>query len=152
MITVLLDHLTQEHAAIGVFLELLDREAAAMSGGDFAALPALVERKAQLVEQIAQLDRQREMAQVGLGYAANQSGADSVAAAGGEALQGAWRDLREQAAQARACNHRNGVMIHTHLDFTRQSINFLKASGQPLYGPDGTHHTGAGKGNRLALG
>lgn len=148
----LLRHLTQEHAAIGAFLELLDREAAALSGGDFAAMPALVERKAQLVEQIASLDRQREMEQISLGYTADQSGADGVAAAGGKALQDAWRNLREQAAQAREHNHRNGVIVHTHLDFTRQSINFLKASGQPLYGPDGTHHTGAGKGNRLASG
>jgi flagella synthesis protein FlgN len=152
MTALLLDHLTQEHAAIGIFLDVLDQEASAMACGDFAALPALVERKAGLVAQIAQLDRQREMVQVSLGYAADQNGAESAAAAGGQALQTAWHDLREQASQARARNHRNGVMIHTHLDFTRQSINFLKAGDQPLYGPDGAHYVGAGKGNKLASG
>ena len=57
-----------------------------------------------------------------------------------------------RAAQAHACNHQNGVMIHTHLDYTRQSINFLKASGQPLYGPDGTHSAGSSNGSRFAIG
>jgi len=152
MSSLLLDHLTREHAAIGGFLELLDQEAEAMTRGDFSDLPELAERKSQLADQIALLGRQREMEQLALGYAAGRSGADAVAAAGGEALQNAWRDLRERAAQARERNHRNGVMIHTHLDFTRQSISFLQASGQTLYGPDGTHHTGIGQGNTLGLG
>ena len=60
--------------------------------------------------------------------------------------------MLERAALARSHNHRNGVMIHTHLDFTRQSISFLQAKGRPLYGPDGSHHTGAASGNQLAVG
>jgi flagella synthesis protein FlgN len=147
----LLDHLTQEHAAIGEFIELLDAEAQAMTDGDFANMPGLAERKSQLADQIALLDRLREVEQLALGYAANRSGADA-AAAGNNALQTAWSGLLERATQAHERNHRNGVMIHTHLDFTRQAISFLRASGQPLYGPDGTHKTGTGSGNRLALG
>ena len=152
MSSLLLNHLTREHAAIGAFLELLDQEAEAMTHGDFANLFGLAKRKSQLADQIAFIGRQREMEQLALGYAAGRSGADAAAAAGGEALQNAWRDLLEHAAQAHERNHRNGVMIHTHLDFTRQSIGFLQASGQPLYGPDGTHKTGTGSGNRLVLG
>ena len=147
----LLDHLTQEHAAIGEFLELLDEEAQAMTDGDFANMPGLAERKSQLADQIALLDRLREVEQLALGYAANRSGADA-AAADNNTLQNAWSGLLKRATQAHARNHRNGVMIHTHLDFTRQAISFLQASGQPLYGPDGTHKTGTGSGNRLALG
>lgn len=147
----LLDHLTQEHAAIGEFIELLDAEAQAMTDGDFANMPGLAERKSQLADQIALLDRLREVEQLALGYAANRSGADA-AAVGNNALQKVWSSLLERATQAHERNHRNGVMIHTHLDFTRQAISFLQASGQPLYGPDGTHKTGTGSGNRLALG
>lgn len=147
----LLDHLTQEHAAIGEFLELLDEEAQAMTDGDFANMPGLAERKSQLADQIALLDRLREVEQLALGYAANRSGADA-AAAGNNTLQNAWSSLLKRATQAHARNHRNGVMIHTHLDFIRQAISFLQASGQPLYGPDGTQKTGTGSGNRLALG
>lgn len=148
----LLNHLIREYAAIGAFLELLDQEAEAMTRGDFAGLSGLAERKSQLADQIAFLGRQREVELLTLGYAADRSGADAAAAAGGQALQDAWRDLLARAAQAHERNHRNGVMIHTHLDFTRQSISFLQASGQPLYGPNGTHSRGAGNGNRLALG
>jgi flagella synthesis protein FlgN len=148
----LLHYLTREHAAVGAFLELLDQEADAMTNGQFSALPELAERKSQLADQIALLGRQRESEQVSLGYAADRNGTDAVAAAGGEALQKAWGDLRERAALAHERNHRNGVMIHTHLDFTRQTISFLQASGKPLYGPDGTHNTGSGSGNSLALG
>lgn len=147
----LLDHLTQEHAAIGEFIELLDAEAQAMTDGDFANMPGLAERKSQLADQIALLDRLREVEQLALGYAANRSGADA-AAVGNNALQKVWSSLLERATQAHERNHRNGVMIHTHLDFTRQAISFLQASGQPLYGPDGTHKTSTGSGNRLALG
>lgn len=152
MSTTLLHHLAREHAATGDFLDLLELEAQAMTGGDFSALPALAERKSALADQIMQLTRQREQAQVAMGYAAGRAGADACIAAGGEALQTAWSSLRERAAMAREHNHRNGVMIHTHLDFTRQSISFLQARGQLLYGPDGSHHAGAANGNRLAIG
>lgn len=152
MSSLLLHHVIREHAAIGVFLELLDQEAAAMTDGDFAKLSGLAERKSQLADQIALMGRQREAEQLALGYTADRSGADAAAAADSEALRNTWSGLLERAAQAHERNHRNGVMIHTHLDFTRQSISFLQASGQPLYGPDGTHKTGTGSGNRLALG
>lgn len=152
MSSLLLNHLIREHAAIGEFLDLLDQEAAAMTQGNFTHLAGLAERKSQLADQIAFFARQREIEQVSLGYAADRSGAEAAAAAGGETLQTAWQNLLECAAQAHERNYRNGVMIHTHLDFTRQTISFLQSRGQPLYGPDGTHHKGAGNGNRLALG
>jgi flagella synthesis protein FlgN len=148
----LLDLLVREHAAIGEFLELLAQESAAMTHGEFRRLPGLAEHKSQLADQIALIGRQREMAQQALGYAPGRSGGDAAAAAGGKTLQAAWRNLLACAAQAHECNHRNGVMVHTHLDYTRQSINFLKASGQPLYGPDGTHKAGSSSGHRFAAG
>ncbi len=148
----LLQKMVDEHAAIAAFLELLDQEANAMTLGQFNRLPELTERKSQMADKIALLERDRENEQMRLGYKADRSGTEALAAAGDEALQGAWTQLRECAAQAHEHNHRNGVMIHTHLDFTRQSISFLKASGKPMYGPDGTHKNGAGSGNSLARG
>ena len=148
----LLDLLERERSAIEVFIELLEREAAAMTDGDFKQLPALAERKSELADQIKALGQQREQQQQALGYASGRGGADAACAAGGKALQQAWHGLLERAAQAHLLNHRNGVMVHTHLDFTRQTIGFLQAGGQPLYGPDGSHKTGASGGNSLALG
>jgi flagella synthesis protein FlgN len=148
----LLDLLSRECAATGAFVALLDQEAAAMTQGEFARLPELAERKSTLADQIALMAQQRELEQLSLGYVAGRRGADAAAMAGGKALQNAWRHLLERAAQAHACNHRNGVMIHTHLDFTRQTLGFLQAGSQPLYGPDGGHKTGQGGGHCLALG
>lgn len=149
---VLLDYLTREHATVSEFVFLLDREAEAMTQGRFADLPGLAERKAGIAEQIALLGRLRDAELCRLGHAPDRSGTDAAATAGGKALQNAWQDLQKLAAKAHEHNHRNGVMIHAHLDFTRQAIGFLKASGKPLYGPDGTHNPGTGHGNSLALG
>jgi flagellar biosynthesis protein FlgN len=145
-------HMTREHAAIARFMELLDQEADAMTHGRFTALPELAGRKSLMADEVALLGRQRENEQIRLGFKADRSGAEAAAAAGGQALQNVWIKLAECAAQAHERNHRNGVMIHAHLDFTRQSISFLKASGKPLYGPDGTHNAAGGSGNSLALG
>lgn len=152
MSSLLFSHLKQEYAATGAFLELLDAEAEAMIQGHFFALPELAERKSLLADQIALFSRQREAELVNLGYAADRGGADAAVAAGGVELQSLWSSALARAAQARDHNHRNGVMIHTHLDFTRQSIRVLQAGNQPLYGPDGTHHQGTPSGNSLALG
>jgi flagella synthesis protein FlgN len=148
----LLAHLLREYDAITIFLELLEQEAEALSTGGFAKLTGLAERKSVLADEIVMMRDQREAVQQKLGYAAGRSGADAVAVAGGEAAQDAWNALLKRAAQAHAANHRNGVMVHTHLDFTRESLNFLKASGLPLYGPDGNHNAGTGGGTHLGLG
>ena len=145
MTTSLLQRLTLEHGAVAEFLALLEPEAAAMTQGRFIDLP-------QLADRIAILRRHREDEQMTLGYRADRSGAEAATAAGGPLVQEAWRNLQACAAQAHERNHANGVMIHTHLDFTRQAISFLKSAGRPLYGPDGAHHSGTASGNRLAVG
>lgn len=152
MNTRLLSHLTEERGVVEAFLELLDQEAEALAHGSFDQLPALSERKAQIVDRLALLDSERERQQVALGYSPDHDGANAAAIAGGESLQRAWQELLQCAAQARERNHRNGVLIHTHLDYTRQSINFLRASGQSLYGSDGQHKVGIGNGNSIATG
>ena len=123
-----------------------------MNSRDFTNLSRLTERKSQLTEEIAFIGHQRELEQVRLGYGSDRHGAEAAAEAGGELLQKAWRRLLERATQARDGNHHSGVMIHTHLDFTRQTISFLQARGQPLYGPDGTHKTGSSSGLSRAHG
>lgn len=148
----LLACLTREQAAIKVFIELLDQEAKAMTDGNLAHLPELAKLKSELAEQIKLLGQQREHEQLALGHAGDRRGAAAACAAGGKATLQAWHNLLECATQAREHNRRNGVMVHTHLDFTRQTIRFLQASAQPLYGPDGNQNTGTSGGNRLAVG
>ena len=152
MTTSLLQRLTLEHGAVAEFLDLLNRETDAMTQGRFIDLPHLAERKSQLADRIAILRRHRENEQMTLGFRADRSGAEAATTAAGPLEQEAWSNLQACAAQAHERNHANGVMIHTHLDFTRQAINFLNSSGRPLYGPDGAHYSGTASGNRLAMG
>lgn len=148
----LLDHLRRENAALIAFIDLLDTEYEAMQAGDFAALPALNARKSEGLVQLTLLDQWREQQLKVLGYSADQAGGDALAASGGEALQYAWQQLQQSARQAREHNHRNGLLVHTHLDFTRQALGFLKPGSPALYGPDGSHARPAGVGHRLGLG
>lgn len=148
----LLSLLTQEVSAVGEYIDLLDQEANALSDSNFANLPLLAERKSTLADHISGLGQRRDQEQLALGYPAGRAGAEAACAAAGPALVQAWADLLACATLANSRNQRNGVMIHTHLDFTRKTISFLQNSGQPLYGPDGGHRTGAGGGSRLASG
>lgn len=152
MTTSLLKYLTLELGAVAEFLDLLNQEADAMVQGRFIDLAALAERKSQLADRIIILRRHRENEQTTLGFGADRSGAEAATAAGGPVLQAAWRELQACAALAHERNHANGVMIHTHLDFTRQTIDFLKSGGRPLYGPNGAHHSGTANSRRLAIG
>ena len=148
----LLQRLNLENGAVAEFLVLLNQEADAMTQGRFMDLPPLAERKSQLADQIAILSRQRENEQATLGFQADRSGTEAAIAIGGPLLQDAWRELQACAAQAQERNNANGIMIHNHLDFIRQAINFLKSTGRPLYGPDGSHYSGTANGNHLAVG
>jgi flagellar biosynthesis protein FlgN len=145
-------HLIAERSTIQAFIELMDHEAEALINGDFAALPELTKRKEELADRIVALDHEREQHQKALGWPTDREGADAAAAAGGGKLQIVWQALMECAAQAQERNHRNGILVHTHLDYTREAINFLRSNGRPLYGPDGKHKEGVGTGNSLATG
>ena len=148
----LLQCLILEHNAVADFLDLLNQEADAVTQSHFIDLVQLAENKSRLADQIAILSRHREKEQMALGYQADRSGTEAAAAAGGPLVYDAWCKLQACATQARERNYANGVMIHTHLDFTRQAISFLKSTGRPLYGPDGAHHSGTASRNRLAAG
>jgi len=148
----LLRQVSEEIALVEAFLALLEEESAALAEGRFDALPALTRRKDAAADRLAAADAAREELLRALGYAAGRAGADAAAARGGSALQHAWRRLLAVAARAREQNHRNGVMVHAHLDFTRQSLAFLQTGSRPLYGPDGQHHTGGGARVRYAAG
>lgn len=144
--------LNRECAAIQAYIDLLDEEARALGESDFARLPDLASRKSATAVRITALEQQREQVQLGLGYPSGRAGAEAACAAGGEELARMWQEVLVRAEAAHTRNHRNGVMIHTQLEFTRQTLGFLQSSGQPLYGPDGSHKSGGGGGVSLAQG
>jgi len=145
-------YLHAEKSCVEEFLSILSQEEQAMTSRRFAELDDITEQKVQLLERLAELDRQREAAQAALGFEPGRAGADAAAAAGGEATRQAWTALLELAEQARVHNLRNGSIVYTHLDFTQKALHFLQSSVQLFYGPDGIRKTAAGAGTRLALG
>jgi flagella synthesis protein FlgN len=151
-VSTLLRQVGEEIGLLLVFVDLLEREAEALADHRFELLPDLTRSKDKTAERLAACDAEREQLLVTLGYAADGAGADAAAARGGPALQQAWTRLLALAARARDLNHRNGVLVHAHLDFTRQSIAFLRTGSRPLYGPDGQHSAGRGQGVRYAAG
>jgi len=144
-------YLHAEKSCVEEFLAVLDQEEHAMTNARFGELGAITDQKIDLLDRMATLDRQRETAQVALGFEPGPAGADAAAAAAGEPTRQAWTALLELADEAKARNLRNGSMVHTHLDFTQRALHFLQSSVQLFYGPDGARKT-AGGGNRLALG
>jgi flagella synthesis protein FlgN len=150
--SILLSHLQAECACAEALLDAMDREEAAMVEGRFDELESISAHKAGLVDRMAALDRERETAQMALGFAPGRAGADAAAAAGGEAALAAWTALLLLAERARVRNRRNGLMASSHLDFTQKALHFLHAARQPFYGPDGIPRAASGGGTRLALG
>ncbi len=145
-------YLHAEKSCMEEFLSILSQEEQAMMNRRFAELDGITEQKVQLLERLAELDRQREAAQAALGFEPGRAGADAAAAAGGETTRQAWAALLKLAEQARLHNLRNGSIVYTHLDFTQKALHFLQSSVQLFYGPDGIRKTAAGAGTRLALG
>ena len=144
----LLGCMDMQCAALAEFTLTLDLEAQSLQQGHFKDLPSLIARKTELARQLAELDYERErlLALAGLPI-------DLPTALAEPALERAWGRLREQAAQARQANHRNGVMVHTLLDFTRQAMATLHGGNRPLYGSNGRHPAaGVHPGKSLARG
>jgi flagellar biosynthesis/type III secretory pathway chaperone len=138
----LLACLNKQNAVLHDFVQTLNEEAEAMQQGHFKLLPALVQHKSDLSTQLSALDAQREQLQ-------HSSGFHPLRCAD-EAVRSSWQLLVERATQARHKNHRNAVITHTLLNFTRHSIATLQGGGQPLYGANGKHPSGLG--SRKALG
>lgn len=146
----LLRQLGEEIALLQAFTGLLAREAEALAERRFDQLPEIARRKDQAADRLAKCDAEREQLLAALGHPADRAGADAAAAQAGPAVQQAWERVLALAAQARQQNHRNGVMVHAHLEFTRQGLAFLQTGTRPLYGPDGQHRAAGAAGARYA--
>jgi len=139
-----------EKACISNLLETLEAEDEALRSGRLTDLPALTEQKSQLLLRIAEIDFGRESLQAQLGFPAGRAGVE-LAASGDRELAKEWVSLLAVASRVRDLNRRVGAKVYTHLEFTRNSLAFLQARSQPLYGRDGSRRATAG-GTSLALG
>lgn len=145
------DRVLAELACASSFLETLEEEDRAIAQGRFDALAPLTARKRELLDELAELDRLRELAQTELGFGPGHAGA-SAAARADAGLRDSWTALLAVAERARAANQRVAAKVHTHLDFASDALGFLQRRGKPLYGPDGARESAARGGAPLATG
>lgn len=131
-------------AELGVlrqFVDVLQREQAALTGGHTDSLMALATEKVRHAEQLATLNKSRDakLQSAGLG-------------SGREGIQ-AWRDegsiplvvqnnlatLIELAKEARRLNELNGKLVADRLQHNQQALNVLLSAAKQstIYGPDG---------------
>jgi flagella synthesis protein FlgN len=145
--------LQAQQACVAALRELLAHEQEAMAGRRFTELQSIGQRKETLLEQLGGLEREREATQKAAGFSPGRAGADAVAIFFGQATHQAWCELLAAAALARSENLQAGSAVWAHLDFTQRALNFLQASAQLFYGPDGARRsTAVGAGSRLAAG
>ena len=109
-------------------LETLGRENRALTSGDAEQLNAAGADKAQLVETLDALERQR------------RSLTDAVVtgvAAAGAAQPAEWRRLLDLITECKQQNERNGALVKARSEQVRIALRTLRGSEPDLYGRSG---------------
>ena len=150
--TSLLAHLQAQGGSTQQFLEILRDEELALSEGRLKDLDAIAARKSVILDRIAEMDHQRELAQQALGFPPGRIGADAAAASADDHTKAAWSTLLAIASEVKALNLRNGAAVYGFLNFTQRAMDYLKGSDLPVYGRDGVRKSVGNTGNRLAAG
>jgi len=143
--------LHSESQAFSTFLELLRTEQAALQANDVDALTRLAEVKAERIATLNELARRRSAYLIEQGLAPDRAGmAQWLLTRGGSdhcGLSALWHGVLATAAEAKATNRENGLLIETRLQHNQRLLDALASGGQPsLYGPDGqTRVAGSGR-------
>lgn len=137
-------HLEIQQRTLQQLIDLLEQErlALAVATVDGERLAELAAAKQEQLAELDRLERQRNSAQLKLGYGEGNQGAERAAADAG--CLAAWRQLRDLALRARQLNQFNGDNIGTRMAHNQRILNFLhEAAGHSLYGPDGRSRRGS---------
>lgn len=127
-----MDALTHELAA---FIDLLEREAAALAANQADALEPLTARREQANRRLAEAWRNLT---AGLGEPATAT-LEILRARGLTTAPEAWRQVEELARHAERMNRLNSRLIDEQLRRTQTAVQVLRdaAGGRALYGADG---------------
>ena len=148
--------LSFEHERISALVELMKQEQQFLVSADADGLAQLTPRKVALVQELAQLSRERHAALGGAGFAASEAGMEPwLAAQAGEAVRSAWAGLLAQTAEAKELNRVNGMLINRQMAHNQTVLNALRTpagSADPaLYGAKGQTF-GSGPSQRFVIG
>ncbi len=140
--------LAYEHAAWQAFIDVLEREEAALIAGDTDTLAALSGSKLAQVQSLSRHGRARNDYVASQGFEPAPAGIRRwLEQQHDPALAAQWTALEDCERRAHALNERIGKLVEMRLAATRQALNVLLACahGQAgLYDPAGKPHGLAG--------
>ena len=135
--------LTAEHERISALVELMKQEQQFLVAADADGLDALTPRKVVLVQELAQLSRQRHAALGGAGFISSEAGMEPwLAAQGDDAARTAWAQLLALTSEAKELNRVNGMLINRQMAHNQTVLNALRTpttggAESTLYGAKG---------------
>ena len=134
--------LTAEHERIEALVELMKQEQQFLVAADADGLAGLTPRKVALVQELAQLSRERHVALGASGFAASEAGMEPwLAAQADESLRSMWAQLLAHTADAKDLNRVNGMLINRQMAHNQTVLNALRtptaAPESTLYGAKG---------------
>ncbi|MEX3582446.1 MAG: flagellar protein FlgN [Burkholderia sp.] len=80
-----------------------------------------VERKTQLVERLATLEKQRDVQFAALGYPTDRVGIEA-ALERDPSVASRWKPLREATERVRHANLNNGMLIRIRMDYNERTL------------------------------
>jgi len=148
--------LTSEHERIAALVTLMKQEQQLLVAADADALGELTPRKVALVQELAQLSRQRHGALGAAGFIAAEAGMEPwLAARGDDAARAAWSQLLAATAEAKELNRVNGMLLNRQMAHNQTVLNALRtpaaAPESTLYGAKGQTF-GSAPSRRFVLG
>lgn len=134
--------LAKEQELIAVVLDVLREEQQHLVSADTDALERITPRKAQLVQEMSALARQRHSALGAAGFAAEESGMQAWLDANGDQRTAAtWQDLLSKTREAKELNRVNGLLINKRLAHNASLLNAMRDPASTpeagVYGPSG---------------
>lgn len=136
-----LKSLTQERERVREFLQLLEAEQSALVAGEHDHLLAFTEKKAVRLLELRRYSDSRSKLLAAQGLRADRDGMSAwVEQQPDGEVRKVWDEIKSLAAQVRATNEINGVLVATRLQHNQAAIAALRASSRSsgVYGPDGS--------------
>jgi len=137
----LLATLIEEYSTVEAFASVLTLESKALTAlSPLEQLPAVVEKKTQLIGVLATLEAARDAQLAKLGFPAGWSGME-LAASTDARIAEQWSLLQKAAERARRANTSNGELIRVRMNYNQRALAALQVNVPPreagFYGPDG---------------
>jgi flagellar biosynthesis protein FlgN len=139
---VLLNTVIEEHATLEAFASLLAYEEKALAAvSPLETLPTIVEKKTELTDKLASLEKQRDAQLREMGLPSGWKGME-LAGASDTRLANQWKLLQGVVERARRANMTNGMMIRVRMNYNEKALAILRGApsrnaAAGVYGPDG---------------